>query len=129
MCLTFFFFPPLSSCVQPAKEENVEEGTEKSPEEAKVTKEGEGAEEEQKKEEQQQQQKKEEEQKQEGAAEGEQEVGESQNIFQSPLRLVRKAKMKLVVCHVTLLDGTDFSCEVEVRQRDKSVVLKSRWTL
>lgn len=123
-------FSPLSSCVQPAKEENVEEGTEKSPEEAKVTKEGEGAEEEQKKEEQQQQQKKkEEEQKQEGAAEGEQEVGESQNIFQSPLRLVRKAKMKLVVCHVTLLDGTDFSCEVEVRQRDKSVILKSQWTL
>lgn len=123
-------FSPLLSCVQPAKEENVEEGTEKSPEEAKVTKEGEGAEEEQKKEEQQQhQQKKEEEQKQEGAAEGEQEVGESQNIFQSPLRLVRKAKMKLVVCHVTLLDGTDFSCEVEVRQRDKSVILKSQWTL
>lgn len=78
-----------------------------------MTKEGEGPEEEQKKEEKQQ--KKKEEQKQEGAAEGEQEVGESQNIFQSPLRLVRKAKMKLVVCHVTLLDGTDFSCEVEVR--------------
>lgn len=77
-----------------------------------------------KEEQQQQQKKKEEKQQQEGAAEGQQEVGESQNIFQSPLRLVRKAKMKLVVCHVTLLDGTDFSCEVEVRQRDQSVILK-----
>lgn len=37
------------------------------------------------------------------------------SIFQSPLRLVRKAKMKLVVCQVALLDGTDFTCEVEVR--------------
>lgn len=37
------------------------------------------------------------------------------SIFQSPLRLVRKNKMKLVVCHVNLLDGSDFSCEVEVR--------------
>lgn len=114
-----------SADTEPAKEENVEEGTEKSPEEAKVTKEGEAAEEEQKKEEQQQhQQKKEEEQKQEGAAEGEQEVGESQNIFQSPLRLVRKAKMKLVVCHVTLLDGTDFSCEVEKRAKGQYLFFK-----
>ncbi|XP_075904525.1 band 4.1-like protein 2 isoform X8 [Nelusetta ayraudi] len=114
-----------SADTEPAKEENVEEGSEKSPEEAKVTKEGEGAEEEQKKEEQQQQQqKKEEEQKQEGAAEGEQEVGESQNIFQSPLRLVRKAKMKLVVCHVTLLDGTDFSCEVEKRAKGQYLFFK-----
>lgn len=37
------------------------------------------------------------------------------SIFQSPLRLVRKSRMKLVVCHVTLLDGSDFTCEVEVR--------------
>lgn len=81
----------------------MEESAEKSPEEAKVTKEG-GVEEEQKKE-------------QEGEVEGEQEVGgqDQTSIFQSPLRLMRKTKMKLVVCHVTLLDGTDFTCEVEVR--------------
>ncbi|XP_077596625.1 band 4.1-like protein 2 isoform X13 [Stigmatopora nigra] len=39
------------------------------------------------------------------------------SIFQSPLRLVRKSKMKLVVCHVTLLDGSDFTCEVEKRAK------------
>ncbi|XP_057679018.1 band 4.1-like protein 2 isoform X8 [Corythoichthys intestinalis] len=44
--------------------------------------------------------------------------GEGQtSIFQSPLRLVRKSKMKLVVCHVTLLDGSDFTCEVEKRAK------------
>ncbi|XP_061561201.1 band 4.1-like protein 2 isoform X8 [Phycodurus eques] len=44
--------------------------------------------------------------------------GEGQTtIFQSPLRLVRKSKMKLVVCHVTLLDGSDFACEVEKRAK------------
>lgn len=91
---------------QPAKEEKVEEGAERSPEEAQVTKETEGAEEQKK--------------EQEGAADGEKEVGEGQTIFQSPLRLVRKTKMKLVVCHVTLLDGTDFSCEVEVREKRRS---------
>lgn len=46
---------------------------------------------------------------------GEVEAEGQPSIFQSPLRLARKTKMKLVVCHVTLLDGTDFSCEVEVR--------------
>lgn len=53
----------------------------------------------------------------EGAAEGEQGTGEEgqTSIFQSPLRLVKKGKMKLVVCRVNLLDGTDFTCEVEVR--------------
>lgn len=52
----------------------------------------------------------------EGAAEGEQGTGEEgqTSIFQSPLRLVKKGKMKLVVCRVNLLDGTDFTCEVEV---------------
>lgn len=51
-----------------------------------------------------------------GAAEGEQGTGEEgqTSIFQSPLRLVKKGKMKLVVCRVNLLDGTDFTCEVEV---------------
>lgn len=53
----------------------------------------------------------------EGAAEGEQGTGEEgqTSIFQSPLRLVKKGKMKLVVCRVNMLDGTDFTCEVEVR--------------
>lgn len=53
----------------------------------------------------------------EGAAEGEQGTGEEgqTSIFPSPLRLVKRGKMKLVVCCVNLLDGTDFTCEVEVR--------------
>lgn len=90
---------------QPAKEKKVEESTEKSAEEAKAAKEGKGAEEQSEKKEER------------AEVEREQEVeGEGQtSIFQSPLRLVRKTKMKLVVCHVTLLDGTDFTCEVEVR--------------
>lgn len=80
----------------------MEESAEKSPEETKETTEGEGEEEETK--------------EKEGAVEAEGEAGEGQtSIFQSPLRLVRKNKMKLVVCHMTLLDGTDFTCEVEVR--------------
>ena len=90
----------------------MEETAEQSPEETAVTTEGEGAEEQQKKE-------------QEGEAEeegggggGGGEEGQT-SIFQSPLRLVRKNKMKVVVCRVTLLDGTDFTCEVEVRLRQK----------
>lgn len=81
----------------------MEESAEKSPEEAKVRTEGEGAEE-----------PKEVEGEEEGGGEGQ------TSIFQSPLRLVRKTKMKLVVCHVTLLDGTDFTCEVEVRLGQKN---------
>lgn len=89
-----------SLLIQPAKEEKVEESAEKSLEGTKSTAAGEGAEE----------------QEQGGEAVEEVEGGEGQtSIFQSPLRLVRKTKMKLVVCHVTLLDGTDFTCEVEVR--------------
>ncbi|XP_077367452.1 band 4.1-like protein 2 isoform X3 [Festucalex cinctus] len=42
---------------------------------------------------------------------------QTSSVFQSPLRLVRKSKMKLVVCHVTLLDGSDFACEVEKRAK------------
>lgn len=104
--LSFFFAP--RKLRQPAKEEKVEESAEKSPEEVKATTEGEGAEEQNK--------------EQEGEAEGEEEGGgEGQtSIFQSPLRLVRKTKMKLVVCHVSLLDGTDFTCEVEVRLRQNT---------
>ncbi|XP_043961767.1 band 4.1-like protein 2 isoform X7 [Gambusia affinis] len=87
----------------PAKEEKVEDTTAKSPEETKETTDGEGAEEEKK--------------EPEGHVEAETDGGESQtSIFQSPLRLVRKNKMKVVVCHVTLLDGTDFTCEVEQKR-------------
>uniref|UniRef100_A0A667ZYY5 Erythrocyte membrane protein band 4.1 like 2 n=1 Tax=Myripristis murdjan TaxID=586833 RepID=A0A667ZYY5_9TELE len=77
------------------EEEKVEESAEKAPEEAKSTAEGEGAEEEKK-----------------------EQKGES------PLRLVRKAKMKLVVCHVTLLDGTEFPCEVEKRAKGQYLFFK-----
>ncbi|XP_014872403.1 protein 4.1-like isoform X12 [Poecilia latipinna] len=93
-----------SADTEPAKEEKVEDATAKSPEKTKDTAVGEGAEEEKKKE-------------PEGHVEAETDGGESQtSIFQSPLRLVRKNKMKVVVCHVTLLDGTDFTCEVEQKR-------------
>uniref|UniRef100_A0A8C6WP31 Erythrocyte membrane protein band 4.1 like 2 n=1 Tax=Neogobius melanostomus TaxID=47308 RepID=A0A8C6WP31_9GOBI len=41
-----------------------------------------------------------------------------------PLRLVRKNKMKLMVCRVTLLDGTDFTCEVEKRAKGQFLFFK-----
>ncbi|XP_073348794.1 band 4.1-like protein 2 isoform X2 [Pagrus major] len=101
-----------SADTEPAKEEKVEESPEKSPEEAKEITEGEGAEE----------QKKEQEGEVEAVEEGE---GEGQtSIFQSPLRLVRKTKMKLVVCQVSLLDGTDFTCEVEKRAKGQYLFFK-----
>ncbi|XP_071335024.1 band 4.1-like protein 2 isoform X8 [Trachinotus anak] len=103
-----------SADTEPAKEEKVEESAEKSPEETKETAEGEGVEEEKKKE-------------QEGEVQGEGEGGGGEgqtSIFQSPLRLVRKTKMKLVVCHVTLLDGTDFTCEVEKRAKGQYLFFK-----
>uniref|UniRef100_A0A3P8TRC8 FERM domain-containing protein n=1 Tax=Amphiprion percula TaxID=161767 RepID=A0A3P8TRC8_AMPPE len=103
-----------SADTEPAKEEKVDESTEKSPEETKKeATEGEGAEEEKKKE-------------QEGEKEAKEAGGEEgqTSIFQSPLRLVRKNKMKLVVCHVTLLDGTDFSCEVEKRAKGQFLFFK-----
>uniref|UniRef100_A0A3B3ZYK4 FERM domain-containing protein n=1 Tax=Periophthalmus magnuspinnatus TaxID=409849 RepID=A0A3B3ZYK4_9GOBI len=56
------------------------------------------------------------------AAEGEKETQTS--LFQSPLKLVRKNKMKLVVCHVTLLDGTDYTCEVEKRVKGQYLFFK-----
>lgn len=99
----------MSFLPQPAKEEKVEETAEKSPEEAQATTEGEGAEEQ-----------KEAEGEEEAAAAADEEGQTS--IFQSPLRLVRKSKMKLVVCHVSLLDGTDFTCEVEVRASNTSTL-------
>ncbi|KAM4633105.1 band 4.1-like protein 2 isoform 2-T2 [Polymixia lowei] len=106
-----------SADTQPAKEERVEESTEKSPEEAKPATEGEGGEAEEKKE-----------QTGESVEEGGGGGGEKEevhpSIFQSPLRLVRKAKMKMVVCHVTLLDGTDFPCEVEKRAKGQYLFFK-----
>ncbi|XP_042359102.1 band 4.1-like protein 2 isoform X2 [Plectropomus leopardus] len=101
-----------SADTEPAKEEKVEESAEKSPDEGTVTTEGEGAEEQKK--------------EQEGEVEGEEEGGGGgqTSIFQSPLRLVRKNKMKLVVCHVNLLDGTDFSCEVEKRAKGQYLFFK-----
>lgn len=103
-----------SADTEPAKEEKVKESTEKSLEGTKSTAEGEGAEEQQK------------EKEQGGGEAGEEaEGGEGQtSIFQSPLRLVRKTKMKLVVCHVTLLDGTDFTCEVEKRAKGQYLFFK-----
>ncbi|KAK9531721.1 hypothetical protein VZT92_011128 [Zoarces viviparus] len=100
-----------SADTEPAKEEKVEESAEKSPEKTPVTAEGEGAEE------------------QEGEAEGKKEgggggEGGQTSIFQSPLRLVRKTKMKVMVCHVTLLDGTDFDCEVEKRAKGQFLFFK-----
>ncbi|XP_031721952.1 band 4.1-like protein 2 isoform X10 [Anarrhichthys ocellatus] len=102
-----------SADTEPAKGEKVEESAEKSPEETPVTAEGDGAEEQQK--------------EQEGEAGGEKvgggEGGQT-SIFQSPLRLVRKTKMKMMVCHVTLLDGTDFDCEVEKRAKGQFLFFK-----
>lgn len=97
---------------QPKKEEKEKDVVEESPEEAKVTREEDAAEEVKR--------------ETEGAAEGEQGTGEEgqASIFQSPLRLVKKGKMKLVVCRVNLLDGTDFTCEVEVSSWKKQQLLK-----
>uniref|UniRef100_A0A3B3XV10 FERM domain-containing protein n=1 Tax=Poecilia mexicana TaxID=48701 RepID=A0A3B3XV10_9TELE len=101
-----------SADTEPAKEEKVEDATAKSPEKTKETAVAEGAEEEKKKE-------------PEGHVEAETDGGESQtSIFQSPLRLVRKNKMKVVVCHVTLLEGTDFTCEVEKRAKGQYLFFK-----
>ncbi|KAF7650601.1 hypothetical protein LDENG_00123130 [Lucifuga dentata] len=100
-----------SADTEPAKEEKAEESAEKRAEEAQQTAEGEGAEEQKK------------EQGGEGDGEGEGREGQT-SIFQSPLRLVRKAKMKLVVCHVALLDGSDFTCEVEKRAKGQLLLFK-----
>ncbi|KAM9840405.1 band 4.1-like protein 2 [Aulostomus maculatus] len=101
-----------SADTEPAKEEKVEESAENSPEETKQTAEGEGEEDQQK-------------ERGGEVRDGDVEAGEGQtSIFQSPLRLVRKTKMKLVVCHVTLLDGTDFTCEVEKRAKGQYLFFK-----
>uniref|UniRef100_A0A3Q3SC48 Erythrocyte membrane protein band 4.1 like 2 n=1 Tax=Mastacembelus armatus TaxID=205130 RepID=A0A3Q3SC48_9TELE len=101
-----------SADTEPAKEEKLEESPERGPEETKEATEGDEAEEQKK------------EQEGEGKAEGDGEEGGQSSIFQSPLRLTRKTKMKLVVCHVTLLDGTDFSCEVEKRAKGQYLFFK-----
>uniref|UniRef100_A0A3Q2Q070 Erythrocyte membrane protein band 4.1 like 2 n=1 Tax=Fundulus heteroclitus TaxID=8078 RepID=A0A3Q2Q070_FUNHE len=102
-----------SAETEPAREEKVEDATAKSEEKTKEAAEAEGAEEEQKEKEPQ------------GHVEAEADGGESQtSIFQSPLRLVRKNKMKVVVCRVTLLDGTDFTCEVEKRAKGQYLFFK-----
>ncbi|XP_037541722.1 band 4.1-like protein 2 isoform X5 [Nematolebias whitei] len=99
-----------SADTEPAKEEKVDENVEKSSDETKETKEVEGVEEEK---------------KEKGQVEAEREGGDNQtSIFQSPLRLVRKTKMKVVVCHITLLDGTDFTCEVEKRAKGQYLFFK-----
>ncbi|XP_029965558.1 band 4.1-like protein 2 isoform X8 [Salarias fasciatus] len=101
-----------SADTEPAKEEKVEESAEKSLEEPKEA--TEEAEEQEKKE-----------QESDKQLEAEEQGGEGHtSIFQSPLRLVRKNKMKLVVCHVTLLDGTDFTCEVEKRAKGQYLFFK-----
>ncbi|XP_070705485.1 band 4.1-like protein 2 isoform X2 [Pempheris klunzingeri] len=102
-----------SADTEPAKEEKVEESAGKGPEETKVATEGEGAEE----------PKKEQEEAVQGEEGGGGEEGQT-SIFQSPLRLVRKTKMKLVVCRVALLDGTDFTCEVEKRAKGQYLFFK-----
>ncbi|XP_047244763.1 band 4.1-like protein 2 isoform X8 [Girardinichthys multiradiatus] len=102
-----------SAETEPAKEEKVKDTREKSPEKTKETAQGEEAKEEDKKKEP------------EGHVEAEADGEESQtSIFQSPLRLVRKNKMKVVVCHVILLDGTDFTCEVEKRAKGQYLFFK-----
>lgn len=55
----------------------------------------------------------EEKEKEEEEKKEEEQVIEQETSVLSPLKLSKK--MKMVVCHVTLLDGSQFSCEVEVR--------------
>ncbi|KAM8827230.1 band 4.1-like protein 2 isoform 2-T3 [Synchiropus picturatus] len=99
-----------SADTEPAVEEKVDESAEKSPAENKLTAESEEAEEQK---------------KEQGGEQQDGEGGEAQSsFFQSPLRLVKKNKMKLVVCRVALLDGTDFSCEVEKRAKGQYLFFK-----
>ncbi|KAK7907286.1 hypothetical protein WMY93_015898 [Mugilogobius chulae] len=98
---------------EPVKEEKVDEDK-SAEEETKAVPDGEKSQEEQK-----------EQVKETTKAPAEGEKGDTQtSLFQSPLKLVRKNKMKLVVCHVTLLDGTDFTCEVEKRAKGQFLFFK-----
>ncbi|KAK0149067.1 Band 4.1-like protein 2 [Merluccius polli] len=116
-----------SADTQPATEEKVEEITEQSPDETKSATEGQAPEEEEEEKEEQKKKKEVEEvnKEQAGTEDSKSPADEGlSSIFQSPLRLVRKNKMKLVVCHVTLLDGTDFPCEVEKRAKGQYLFFK-----
>ncbi len=67
--------------------------------------------------------------KEEEKKEEEQVIPQEASVL-STLKLNKK--MKMVVCHVTLLDGSQFSCEVEVRHIHPSVCLSvyiSGWML
>ncbi|XP_029704985.1 band 4.1-like protein 2 isoform X9 [Takifugu rubripes] len=101
-----------SAGTEPTKEEKEKDSAEERPEEPKATREEDAAEAAKR--------------EPEAAAEGVQGTGEEgqTSIFQSPLRLVKKGKMKLVVCRVNLLDGTDFTCEVEKRARGQYLFFK-----
>ncbi|TNM95065.1 hypothetical protein fugu_017824 [Takifugu bimaculatus] len=101
-----------SAGTEPTKEEKEKDSGEERPEEPKATREEDAAEAAKR--------------EPEAAAEGVQGTGEEgqTSIFQSPLRLVKKGKMKLVVCRVNLLDGTDFTCEVEKRARGQYLFFK-----
>uniref|UniRef100_A0A8C5HKJ7 FERM domain-containing protein n=1 Tax=Gouania willdenowi TaxID=441366 RepID=A0A8C5HKJ7_GOUWI len=101
-----YFFPNKSRPPQQRRSRPQRKKT-KSPEDSKEATEGEKAE------------------KEDKQVEAERQAEEGQtSIFQSPLRLVRKNKMKLVVCHVTLLDGTEFTCEVEKRAKGQYLFFK-----
>ncbi|XP_026050807.1 protein 4.1-like isoform X13 [Carassius auratus] len=71
-------------------------------------------EEEKKEEEKKEEGKKEEEKKEEGKKEEKQLIQQEASVLST--HKVNK-KMKMVVCHVTLLDGSQFSCEVEKRTK------------
>ncbi len=62
----------------------------------------------------------EEKEKEEEKKEEEQVIPQEESV---PSTLKLNKKMKMVVCHVTLLDGSQFSCEVEVRHIRPSVRL------
>lgn len=52
----------------------------------------------------------------------EEQVIQQETSVLSPLKLTKK--MKMVVCHVTLLDGSQFSCEVEKRAKGQYLLFE-----
>uniref|UniRef100_A0A8C1BIV2 Erythrocyte membrane protein band 4.1 like 2 n=1 Tax=Cyprinus carpio carpio TaxID=630221 RepID=A0A8C1BIV2_CYPCA len=110
-----------SADTQPVREEKEDESEmeEKEEEKKEEEKKEEGKKEEEKKEEG----KKEEEKKEEGKKEEEKKEGkkEEEQVIQQEASVLStlkvNKKMKMVVCHVTLLDGSQFSCEVEKRAK------------
>lgn len=92
-----------SADTQPAKEDQEEECVEKGAEDCKPAEEQEGEEEEEEK--------------------GDQSSKpEGPSILPSPLKLTKK--MKMVVCHVMMLDGGLFPCEVEKRAKGQFLIFK-----